>query len=251
VRLPLQCDPRQLPPAMYCQQDALLDQFDGLNCWLVAENGVFMRPPPSPADKAPVRKWPCYHVCSAVIIAAHCACMWVSLKKPGVEPASPSKRRSLHMSEVLTSIPSAVPSSQPAQRYRRRVLQDWVSLVDVKKTDWMESVRLVFDYFCERTPRSFVESREASIVWNYKCAHIEQQGAMTRGCSNWSNTRHVPPCSLTHQTANLFRHCMLEVTAALWCACRFAGSASPWLGSFAAAVRLGCCRRDVHINEGL
>ena len=44
-----------------------------------------------------------------------------------------------------------------------------MSLVDVKKTDWMESVRLVFDYFCERTPRSFVESREASIVWNYKC----------------------------------------------------------------------------------
>ena len=41
--------------------------------------------------------------------------------------------------------------------------------MDVKKTDWMESVRLVFDYFCERTPRSFVESREASIVWNYKC----------------------------------------------------------------------------------
>lgn len=41
-------------------------------------------------------------------------------------------------------------------------------MVDVKKTDWMESVRLVFDYFCERTPRSFVEFREASIVWNYK-----------------------------------------------------------------------------------
>ena len=47
-----------------------------------------------------------------------------------------------------------------------------MSLVDVKKTDWMESVRLVFDYFCERTPRSFVESREASIVWNYKCAFL-------------------------------------------------------------------------------
>ena len=43
-------------------------------------------------------------------------------------------------------------------------------MVDVKKTDWMESVRLVFDYFSERTPRSFVEFREASIVWNYKCA---------------------------------------------------------------------------------
>jgi hypothetical protein len=36
-------------------QDALMDQFDGLNCWLVAENGVFMRPPPSAVDNSPVR----------------------------------------------------------------------------------------------------------------------------------------------------------------------------------------------------
>lgn len=34
----------------------------------------------------------------------------------------------------------------------------------------MESVQLVFDYFCERTPRSFVEARETSVVWNYKYA---------------------------------------------------------------------------------
>ena len=34
-------------------------------------------------------------------------------------------------------------------------------------------MRLVFDYFCERTPRSFVESRESSVVWNYKYADVE------------------------------------------------------------------------------
>lgn len=28
----------------------------------------------------------------------------------------------------------------------------------------------MFDYFCERTPRSFVEARETSLVWNYKYA---------------------------------------------------------------------------------
>lgn len=43
----------------------------------------------------------------------------------------------------------------------------------VAKREWMESVRLVFDYFCERTPRSFVESRESSVVWNYKYADVE------------------------------------------------------------------------------
>ena len=37
----------------------------------------------------------------------------------------------------------------------------------------MESVQLVFDCFCERTPRSFVEARETSVVWNYKYADSE------------------------------------------------------------------------------
>ena len=45
--------------------------------------------------------------------------------------------------------------------------------MDVKKKEWMEAVALVFDYFRERTPRSFVEAREASIVWNYKSADME------------------------------------------------------------------------------
>ena len=38
------------------------------------------------------------------------------------------------------------------------------------KMEWKESVNLVFDYFCERTPRSFVEARDTSVVWNYKYA---------------------------------------------------------------------------------
>ena len=39
--------------------------------------------------------------------------------------------------------------------------------------DWLESVQLVFDYFCERTPRSYVEARETSLVWNYAYADPE------------------------------------------------------------------------------
>ena len=46
----------------------------------------------------------------------------------------------------------------------------------------MESVRLVFDYFCERTPRSFVESRESSVVWNYKYADVEFGRLQVRLC---------------------------------------------------------------------
>ncbi|CAN6443577.1 unnamed protein product [Victoria cruziana] len=36
--------------------------------------------------------------------------------------------------------------------------------------DWVESVQDVFEYFTERTPRSYVEVRETSLVWNYKYA---------------------------------------------------------------------------------
>lgn len=49
-------------------------------------------------------------------------------------------------------------------------LQDWVTLMDAGSGEWKESVQLVFEYFCERTPRSFVEQRGTSLVWNYKYA---------------------------------------------------------------------------------
>ncbi|KAK9088250.1 hypothetical protein Scep_027332 [Stephania cephalantha] len=39
--------------------------------------------------------------------------------------------------------------------------------------DWVESVKHVFDYFTERTPRSHIEVRETSLVWNYKYSDIE------------------------------------------------------------------------------
>ncbi|KAK9153184.1 hypothetical protein Sjap_000664 [Stephania japonica] len=39
--------------------------------------------------------------------------------------------------------------------------------------DWVDSVKHVFEYFTERTPRSHVELRETSLVWNYKYADVE------------------------------------------------------------------------------
>ncbi|XP_068642525.1 alpha,alpha-trehalose-phosphate synthase [UDP-forming] 1-like [Aristolochia californica] len=39
--------------------------------------------------------------------------------------------------------------------------------------DWVDSVKHVFEYFNERTPRSNVELRETSLVWNYKYADVE------------------------------------------------------------------------------
>nr|GMC82115.1 alpha,alpha-trehalose-phosphate synthase [UDP-forming] 1-like [Ipomoea batatas] len=36
--------------------------------------------------------------------------------------------------------------------------------------DWVDSVKHVFEYFTERTPRAHFELRETSLVWNYKYA---------------------------------------------------------------------------------
>ncbi|KAL1299779.1 alpha,alpha-trehalose-phosphate synthase [UDP-forming] 1 isoform X1 [Arachis ipaensis] len=39
--------------------------------------------------------------------------------------------------------------------------------------EWVDSLKHVFLYFRERTPRSCFEEREASLVWNYKHADVE------------------------------------------------------------------------------
>ncbi|PWA65224.1 glycosyl transferase, family 20, Trehalose-phosphatase, HAD-like domain protein [Artemisia annua] len=39
--------------------------------------------------------------------------------------------------------------------------------------EWVDSVKHVFEYFTERTPRSHLELRETSLVWNYKYADME------------------------------------------------------------------------------
>ena len=46
----------------------------------------------------------------------------------------------------------------------------WITMVEATNLDWIESVQLVFDYCSERTPRSYVETRETSLVWSYKYA---------------------------------------------------------------------------------
>ncbi|KAJ7968810.1 Alpha,alpha-trehalose-phosphate synthase 1 [Quillaja saponaria] len=39
--------------------------------------------------------------------------------------------------------------------------------------EWVDSIKHVFEYFTERTPRSHFELRETSLVWNYKYADVE------------------------------------------------------------------------------
>ena len=56
--------------------------------------------------------------------------------------------------------------------------------MDAGTGEWKECVQLVFEYFCERTPRSFVEQRGTSLVWNYKHA-----GGSVNGAVGWVGGR--------------------------------------------------------------
>ncbi|KAL3839982.1 hypothetical protein ACJIZ3_024573 [Penstemon smallii] len=58
--------------------------------------------------------------------------------------------------------------------FLRPTTGDWMTTMPENlNVDWIDSVKNVFEYFTERTPRSHFEVRETSLVWNYKYADIE------------------------------------------------------------------------------
>ena len=86
--------------------ESLAKKFKGVDLWLAAENGLYLRPPP---------------------------------------PAGQDWEDS----------------------------QGWIQMQEEVNLEWMDSVKLVFDYFSERTPRSKVDARGTSLVWSYKYADID------------------------------------------------------------------------------
>lgn len=57
-------------------------------------------------------------------------------------------------------------------RHTRR--GDWMTTMpEHLNLDWVPSVYHVFEYFKERTPRSTIDPRDISLVWNYKYADFE------------------------------------------------------------------------------
>ncbi|CAA0832395.1 Alpha-alpha-trehalose-phosphate synthase [Striga hermonthica] len=58
--------------------------------------------------------------------------------------------------------------------FLRRTTGNWMTTMPENlNMDWVDSVKHVFEYFTERTPRSHFELRETSLVWNYKYADVE------------------------------------------------------------------------------
>ncbi|XP_019193708.1 PREDICTED: alpha,alpha-trehalose-phosphate synthase [UDP-forming] 1 isoform X3 [Ipomoea nil] len=58
--------------------------------------------------------------------------------------------------------------------FLRSTKGEWMTTMpELLNMDWVDSVKHVFEYFTERTPRSHFEPRETSLVWNYKYADVE------------------------------------------------------------------------------
>ncbi|KAK7318872.1 hypothetical protein RJT34_03579 [Clitoria ternatea] len=58
--------------------------------------------------------------------------------------------------------------------FLRLTSSEWMTTMPENlNMDWVDSVKHVFEYFTERTPRSHFELRETSVVWNYKYADVE------------------------------------------------------------------------------
>ncbi|OMO92589.1 Glycosyl transferase, family 20 [Corchorus olitorius] len=58
--------------------------------------------------------------------------------------------------------------------FLRHTKGEWMTTMpEHLNMEWVDSVKHVFEYFTERTPRSHSDFRETSVVWNYKYADVE------------------------------------------------------------------------------
>ncbi|RID57837.1 hypothetical protein BRARA_F01187 [Brassica rapa] len=65
--------------------------------------------------------------------------------------------------------------------FLRDTIGEWVTNIpENMNLDWVDGTKNVFKYFTARTPRSFFEASETSLVWNYENADVEFGRAQAR-----------------------------------------------------------------------
>lgn len=100
------------------------------------------------------------------------ACLAALARDPSVDIVIFSGSEKERLEEVFSELPVWLAAENGAV-LRPPDSQEWSTVVETSGGEWKESVQLVLEYFCERTPRSFVEQRGTSLVWNYKYADVE------------------------------------------------------------------------------
>lgn len=100
------------------------------------------------------------------------SCLKALSKDPNVDIVIFSGSEKERMAQAFSELPVWLAAENGAF-IRDPNTTEWKPLFDVSNGEWKDSVQLVFEYFCERTPRSFVEERGTSLVWNYKYADVE------------------------------------------------------------------------------
>ncbi|KAG7654566.1 Trehalose-phosphatase [Arabidopsis suecica] len=65
--------------------------------------------------------------------------------------------------------------------FEKQTTGEWVTNMPQNvNLDWVDGVKNVFKYFTDRTPRSYFEASETSLVWNYEYADVEFGRAQAR-----------------------------------------------------------------------
>ena len=69
--------------------------------------------------------------------------------------------------------------------------EEWTSLGRDLDTSWKDVVRPIMQYFAERTPGTYIESKESSLAWHYRDADPPFWGLAGQGHADPHGGRHV------------------------------------------------------------
>ncbi|CAO3600379.1 unnamed protein product [Absidia cylindrospora] len=80
-----------------------------------------------------------------------------------------SGRTKLEVERDLGAVPNLGLSAENGYYIKPRG-EDWQSLFDQIDLSWKPAVKEIFQYYTERTPGAYIETKESSIVWHYRTA---------------------------------------------------------------------------------
>jgi trehalose 6-phosphate synthase/phosphatase len=84
-----------------------------------------------------------------------------------------SGRRSDDLERWFGGIEGLVLAAEHGAKLRRPGCHDWTLLRPEPSADWKNTVKPVLEHFVERTPGSFIEEKEFSLVWHYRMSEPE------------------------------------------------------------------------------